>query len=60
MVKAYEQTTIERKDCPFCGKKFLVRLRISDITDIKGWIMATKAKETFKAEYQTHIANCIK
>jgi DNA-directed RNA polymerase subunit RPC12/RpoP len=59
MHKQLEKSVIEERLCPYCGMKFLVRLRMSDITDIKGWIMATKAKENFKAEYQTHVAKCL-
>ena len=58
-MKTFEQTVIERKDCPYCGQKFLCRLRMSDITDITGWITATQAKQSFKDSYQEHIIKCL-
>lgn len=58
MQKSFEQTTIEQNICPKCGKRFMVRLKMSDICDIKGWIMATQAKQQYKESYKEHVENC--
>ena len=59
MEKQFEQTVIENKMCPYCGMKFLVRLRMSGIVDISGWIMATQAKQQFKESYYEHVSKCL-
>jgi hypothetical protein len=54
-----EETVIETKDCPYCGLKFLLRLRMSDITGLTGWLMAIEAKRQHKEVYKEHVAKCL-